>query len=100
MENISTIVSSKKSLSKLYKLISSTDNNISLPINNWEKDLNINVSADLWTNICKNMCNMFDNTNMQIMQYKINHTVHITQLKMHKMGFTDSHRPLHWLYTT
>ena len=52
MENINTIASSKKPLSKLYKLLSSTDNNIYLPINNWEKDLNINT--DFWTNICKN----------------------------------------------
>ena len=90
MENINTIASSKKPLSKLYKLLSSTDNNIYLPINNWEKDLNINVNIDFWTNICKNTFNMSNNTNIQLIQYKINHRVHITQHKMYKMGFTDS----------
>ena len=66
MENINTIASSKKPLSKLYKLLSSTDNNIYLPINNWEKALNINVNADFWTNICKNTFNMSNNTNIQL----------------------------------
>ena len=90
MENINTIASSKKPLSKLYKLLSSTDNNIYLPINNWEKDLNINVNTDFWTNICKNTSTISNNTNIQLIQYKINHRVHITQHKMYKMGFTDS----------
>ena len=87
MEDINTIA-----LSKLYKVLFSKDNNISLLINNWGKDLNINVNDDFWTNICKNTFNMSNNMNVQLIQCKINHIVHITQ---HKMGFTDSALTVH-----
>ncbi len=69
LHSINKIANSNKPLSKLYKLISSTDspNAPHIVINKWEKDLNIHTNH-FRNKIC--------------IQYKIIHRTHITQHKM------------------
>ncbi|XP_051807419.1 uncharacterized protein LOC127534961 isoform X1 [Acanthochromis polyacanthus] len=78
-----------KTLSKIYKLLLSTDT-IHLPISKWESDLSISPEPDFWTQICDNAFKMTKYTNLQLIQYKILHRTHITQYMMNKMGFSDS----------
>ena len=80
---------SKKNLSKIYSLLSKT-NSIHIPIQKWEKDLNISFDPDFWTQICGNTFKMTKNTNLQLIQFKVLHRTHITQYKLYKMGFSQT----------
>ena len=73
-----------------YKLISTSDTSITLPIKMWENDLNLSPNPDFWIEICKNTFSMTTNTNLQLIQYKTIHRTHITQSKMFKMGLADT----------
>lgn len=82
------ITSPKKLLSKIYKIISKSDNTLSLPSAKWESDLSITPNAAFWTQICKNITFMTKNANLQLIQYKVLHRSHLTGQKLFKMGFT------------
>uniref|UniRef100_A0A8C5GQH1 Reverse transcriptase zinc-binding domain-containing protein n=1 Tax=Gouania willdenowi TaxID=441366 RepID=A0A8C5GQH1_GOUWI len=84
MKKIST---KSKKLSKIYRALSNTNCNY-LPIAKWEAELSITPSTDFWAEICCNTFKMTKNTNLQLIQYKVLHRSHITQQKMHKMGFS------------
>ena len=92
LDSINKIAKSNKPLSKLYKLISSTDptDTPHIPINKWEKDLNIHTDNHFWNKTCNNIFSMSTNTNLRLIQYKIIHRTHITQHKKHIMGLTGS----------
>lgn len=49
------ITTKKKLLSNIYKIISTSDQAISIPSKKWEQDLQIIPSTDFWTQICKNI---------------------------------------------
>ncbi len=90
IEEIMKFGNSKKIISKLYKLISSSDTSISLPISKWENNLAFSPSPDSWIQINENIFTMTTNTNLQLIQYKIIHRYHITQSKMFKMKLADN----------
>lgn len=84
------IASSKKLLSKIYKIVIQTDNIVSLPTAKWESDLSIHTDADFWTQVnCKNTFLMTKNTNLQLIQYKTIHRTHLTGRKLFHMGSTS-----------
>ncbi len=72
------ILSFKRLLSKIYKIISQSDKTIFLPSKKWEQDLSITPDANFWTQICKNIYLMTKNANLQLIQYKILHRTHHT----------------------
>ena len=84
------IPSSKKLLSKIYKLLSQADTSPSIPSEKWETDLSIAPDADFWPQICQNIFFMTTNANFQLIQYKIIHRTHLTEHKMQKMRFSSS----------
>lgn len=53
--NLIDINSRKKILSKIYKIISNSDQTLSIPSTKWEEDLQISPNADFWTTIFKNI---------------------------------------------
>lgn len=79
----------KKILSKVYKAFSCS-NSTCLPIEKWSNDLPVTLDNKYWSDICKNTFIMTKNKNLQLIQFKILHRWHITQSKMHKMGFSQS----------
>ncbi len=83
------ISNSKKLLSKIYRIISKSDNTLGLPNVKWESDLSIAPDAAFWTQICKNIYFMTKNANLQLIQYKVLHRFHLTGRKLFKMGFTS-----------
>lgn len=83
------IPSSKKLLSKIYKIVIQTDITISLPTAKWESDLSIHTDANFWTQVCKNTFLMTKNTNLQLIQYKTIHRTHLTGRKLFHMGSTS-----------
>lgn len=100
ISNILNITSRKKLLSNIYKLIATYDQTITLPSAKWENDLQINPSANFWTQICRNVFSTATNSNIQLIQYKIIHRVHYTGKRMFKMGFADvtslNNFTVHW----
>ncbi|XP_065112772.2 G-protein coupled receptor family C group 6 member A-like [Paramisgurnus dabryanus] len=80
----------RKLISKLYRLITSSNPTISLPKEKWNNDLTLPSDPDLWTQICGNIFNMTTNTNLQLIQYKTIHRTHITQSKLFKMRLSDT----------
>lgn len=48
-----------------------------------------------WTQICKNNFNKSNNTNLQLIQYKVIHRIHYTGEKLYKMGYNESDRCTH-----
>ena len=61
-----------------------------LPTSKWEKDLALSPNPDFWIQINKNIFSMTTNTNLQLIQYKTIHRIHITQGKMFKMGLINT----------
>ena len=74
----------------MYKLLSLSDTSITLPTSKWEKDLALSPNPDFWIQINKNIFSITTNTNLQLIQYKTIHRIHITQGKMFKMGSIDT----------
>ena len=75
---------------KLHKLILNNDTTIIIPMNKWENDLALSPNTDLWKEICNNTFSMTNNTNLQLIQFKIIHRIHITEKKMFTMGLRDT----------
>ncbi len=50
----------------------------------------VTYTCHYMTHICKNIFSLIDNSNLQLIQYKILHRVHITQQRKYKMGFSNS----------
>lgn len=63
---------------------------ISIPIKECVKDSSFTSDNEFWLQICKNTFTMINNTNLQLIQYKVIHRVHINEPKMYKMGFIES----------
>lgn len=80
----------RKLISKLYSLITSSNPTITLPKGKWESDLMLSSDPDFWTQICRNTFSMTTNTNLQLIQYKTIHRIHITQSKLFKMKLSDT----------
>uniref|UniRef100_A0A672Z074 Reverse transcriptase zinc-binding domain-containing protein n=1 Tax=Sphaeramia orbicularis TaxID=375764 RepID=A0A672Z074_9TELE len=89
-EEIFKITTPKKIISKMYKLFSLSETSITLPTTKWEKDLALPPNLDFWIQINKNIFSMTTNTNLQLIQYKTIHRIHITQGKMFKMGLIST----------
>lgn len=68
----------KKLISKLYRVISSSNPTITLPKARWECDLALSPDPDFWRQICRNLFFMTTKTNLQLIQYKTIHRTHIT----------------------
>ncbi len=45
-----------------------------LPIEKWDSDISFSYDFNIWTQICKNTFSMINNSNLQLIQYKILHT--------------------------
>lgn len=90
IKEIKKIINVKKLVSRIYKLISCSDIELSLPITKWNNDLTIPTNPTFWTEICNNIFSMTKNTNLQLIQYKIIYRAHITQRKMFKMGLVNT----------
>ena len=79
----------KKSLSKLYRVISSSNPTITLPKARWECDLVLSPDQDLWRQICRDFFFMTTNTNLQLTtQYHAIHRTHVTIMFI--VGLTDT----------
>lgn len=89
IENILKIKSFKKITSKLYKIITTSKDNITLPSTKWERDLSLSPNPDFWPEICRNIYFMTTNTNLQLIQYKTLHRYHLTQSRLHKMKLSN-----------
>lgn len=81
-------------LSQIYKLLSSNDRTLSIPIDKWTIDT-IYLSDHNWLNICNNKFLMTCNSKSQLIQYKVLHRTHITTHKFYHMGFSQSNTCLH-----
>lgn len=90
IDNILKITSTKKLTSKLYKLIITSKQHITLPSVRWERDLGISPNPDFWISICQSTFSMTLNTNLQLIQYKTLHRTHLTQNRLHKMKFSET----------
>uniref|UniRef100_A0A669D9D9 Reverse transcriptase zinc-binding domain-containing protein n=1 Tax=Oreochromis niloticus TaxID=8128 RepID=A0A669D9D9_ORENI len=84
-----------KLLSKIYRMLSKTDESISLPIAKWEADLSVNFDQNFWSQICLKTFHLIRNPSLQLIQYKILHRVHYTGHRMFKMGFTSTNNCSH-----
>ena len=83
-------ICSPKLISKIYKLLSKTDNTIALPSLKWEADLSFTTDSDFWPQICSNIFSMSTNPNLQLIQYKILHRTHYTGQRLFRMGLAPS----------
>lgn len=90
MEDIMKITNTSKLISKLHKCLLNNDTTIIIPKNKWEKDLTFSPNTDLWKEICNNTFSMTNNANLQLIQFKIIHRIHITEKKMFLMGLRDT----------
>ena len=90
IEELMNINNFKKLTSQLYTIIANLNTKITLPTAKWETDLAFPPNPDYWEQICENTFTMSDNTNLQLIQYKVNHRTHITQSKMFKMGLANT----------
>jgi len=93
MEDIMKITNTSKLISKLHKCLLNNDTTIIIPKNKWEKDLTFSPNTDLWKEICNNTFSMTNNANLQLIQFKIIHRIHITEKKMFLMGLRDFNGP-------
>lgn len=84
-----------KLLSEIYKIFSHHDKSITLPTVKWITDLHAEQQTLDWPLICNNNFTMFQNTKLQLIQYKILHRIHITKHKKHIMGLTDNNTCTH-----
>lgn len=112
-EDFMKITGPAKSLSKIYSFLNNSDITIHLPISKWEQDLSIKTDPAFWAQICKNNFTHGHSPNLQLIQFKVNHTKHYTGERLYKMGFitpdqcthciqhsTDSYMHALWHYTS
>lgn len=90
INQIMDITCLKKIISKLYKIITTSKHQITLPLKKWENNLGISPNPDFWMNICKNIYTMTTNANLQLIQYKTLHRIHLTQSRLHKMELSET----------
>jgi len=95
IEKIKQISNTKKLLSKLYTILINTDTTYSIPIKQWENDLNIITDAEFWKEVSLNTFKMSRNANVQLIQFKVIYRTHLTQHKLFKMGLSKSNKCEH-----
>lgn len=101
-EEIMQIGNDNKLISKLYKLLTKSDTLIHVPQTKWNQDISTPLTSQYWTDICNNIFAMTTNTNLQLIQYKIIHSLtslNIKNIKWDLQPLTSAHSAP-WVFLT